>query len=100
MDFKAEEIELPVNYHDTHYTKRRLVREEYVRRQGGRCCYCDCPLSEDPSNEVMAKTVTPDLYPPNFFKYPVHLHHSHETGLTIGAVHARCNAVLWEYEGE
>jgi hypothetical protein len=30
----------------------------------------------------------------------VHLHHSHETGMTIGAVHARCNAVLWQYHGE
>lgn len=32
--------------------------------------------------------------------YPVHLHHDHKTGLTIGAVHAKCNAVLWQYYGE
>jgi hypothetical protein len=28
------------------------------------------------------------------------LHHCHQTGLTIGAVHAKCNAVLWQYHGE
>jgi hypothetical protein len=31
--------------------------------------------------------------------HPVHLQHSHVTGLTEGAVHAFCNAVLWQYEG-
>ena len=40
------------------------------------------------------------LFPESFFKYPVHLHHSHDTGKTIGAVHAYCNAVLWEYYGQ
>jgi hypothetical protein len=40
------------------------------------------------------------LFPELFLKYPVHLHHSHVTGLTIGAVHAYCNAVLWVYHDE
>ncbi|AGI61771.1 hypothetical protein VCO139_0016 [Vibrio phage VCO139] len=40
------------------------------------------------------------LFPKNMFQYPIHLHHDHNTGMTIGAVHARCNAVLWEYYGE
>jgi hypothetical protein len=32
-------------------------------------------------------------------KSPIHLQHDHDTGLTEGAVHAYCNAVLWQYEG-
>ena len=48
----------------------------------------------------MRMYITNSLFPPNFFKWPVHLHHSHDTGMTIGAVHARCNAVLWQYHGE
>ena len=41
-----------------------------------------------------------ELFPKNFFDHPIHLHHDHETGMTIGAVHAQCNAVLWQYHGE
>jgi hypothetical protein len=40
------------------------------------------------------------LFPKNFLKWPVHLHHSHDTGMTIGAVHSYCNAVLWQYHNE
>ena len=36
----------------------------------------------------------------NFFKWPVHLHHCHDTGMTTGAVHCYCNAVLWQYPGK
>lgn len=32
-------------------------------------------------------------------RYPVHLQHNHDTGMTEGAVHARCNAVMWQYLG-
>jgi hypothetical protein len=39
------------------------------------------------------------LFPPNFLKYPVHLQHNHDTDMTEGAVHARCNAVMWQYHG-
>ena len=39
------------------------------------------------------------IFPENFFDHSIHLHHDHDTGMTIGAVHAHCNAVLWEYEG-
>lgn len=93
-------MKLPVNYNETHYTERRLVREEYVRLQEGRCCHCGELLNGNPSVEITSKKVTKGLFPPNFFKWPVHLHHSHDTGMTIGAVHNYCNAVLWEYHGE
>ena len=100
MNFTKDEITIPVIYHDVHWTKRKLIREKYIEVQNGLCNYCGMPLSEQPSNEVLAKPVDETLYPENFFKHPIHLHHDHDTGLTIGAVHCYCNAVLWEYEGE
>lgn len=91
---------LPVNYNAIHYTERKKVREEYARRQKGSCHYCCAPLDGHPTDDVLAKPVTKGKFPGNFFKWPVHLHHNHVTGMTIGAVHNYCNAVLWEYENE
>lgn len=93
-------MELPVNYEEMHWSKRKLVREEYVRVQKGLCQHCGEPLSGEPSKEVRSKPVNERLFPTGFFKWPVHLHHSHKDGMTIGAVHCHCNAVLWEYNGE
>lgn len=100
MSNKENGFELPVKYHDLHWSKRRIVREQYIEEQDGSCYHCGRPLDEKPSSEIMELSVNRDLFPPNFFKHPVHLHHDHDTGLTIGAVHARCNAVLWQYHGE
>jgi len=93
-------MDLPVNYNETHYTERRKVREEYVNLQRGKCCHCDYLLIGQPSPSIRSKVINRKLFPANFFKYPVHLHHNHDTGLTIGAVHNYCNAVLWQYHGE
>jgi len=80
--------------------ERRLVREEYIRVQEGLCYHCKEPLNGEASEDVMSKQINENLFPPRFLDWPVHLHHSHVTGMTIGAVHARCNAVLWQYHGE
>jgi hypothetical protein len=48
---------------------------------------------------VTSKPINWKLFPENFLMYPVHLQHDHNTNLTEGAVHAYCNAVLWQYEG-
>jgi hypothetical protein len=93
-------MELPVNYNEAKGKQRRLVREEYTRIQDGNCCHCKNPLLGEPSKNVMSKTINKKLFPTGFFSNPVHLHHSHTTGMTIGAVHAVCNAVLWQYHGE
>jgi len=93
-------MELPVKYSTLSAYKRRKVREAYIARQGGKCYYCGEPLDDLPSEFVMRLEIHPNRYPKGFFKTPVHLHHNHDTDLTIGAVHAGCNAVLWEYEGE
>lgn len=93
-------MDLPVNYENTHYTDRRLVREEYAQRQHGKCFHCDAMLVGPPSDEMLDQDVDESLFPKGFFDWPVHLHHSHEDGMTIGAVHAYCNAVLWQHHGE
>lgn len=96
----TQEIKLPTKYTQLSREGRRLIREEYVHRQDGLCYHCQCSLDGEPSENIKLLVITKKLFPPNFFKYPVHLHHSHETGMTIGAVHAYCNAVLWEYFNE
>ena len=93
-------MELPINYETSHFTVRKLAREAYVQLQGGCCCHCKAPLSGQPSAGVSSKKVNKRLFPKSFFKWPVHLHHNRSTGLTIGAVHGYCNAVLWQYYGE
>jgi len=92
--------DLPVDYTKLTPYERREVRENYIAQQDGNCSHCGEPLHEQPSESVMRKKVSTSLFPTNFFKWPVHLHHSHKTGMTIGAVHCYCNAVLWQHHGE
>ncbi len=93
-------MKLPVNYEALTPQERRGVREEYVRLQDGKCSHCGNPLNGKATGEVMRKWINTRLFPENFFRWPVHLHHDHCTGLTVGAVHCHCNAVLWQYHGE
>ena len=91
---------LPTDYRLLTQPDRRAVREEYARRQGGNCAHCARPLLGPAHESALAMRVNARLFPPNFFKWPVHLHHCHKTGMTIGAVHNHCNAVLWQHHGE
>lgn len=93
-------MKLPVLYNALEPTEKRKVREEYIRLQEGKCYYCKESLDSGAPIEVISLPIIEKVFPPNFFHFPVHLHHSHETGLTLGAVHCYCNAVLWQYHGE
>lgn len=93
------EFNLPVDYRKLTIHERRRVREQYTVLQKGLCRYCHAALADEPPAHIKAKRVNWSLFPPNFLKYPHHLHHDHRTGLTIGTVHALCNAVSWCYEG-
>ena len=93
-------MKLPVNYDNLTWQQRGVVREQYIVEQKGFCYHCKSCLKQPPPDFITEKKIHWDLFPPNFLKYPVHLHHCHTTGLTIGAVHSYCNAVLWEYYGE
>lgn len=89
---------LPALYDLLTPAERRLVRQEYVRKQNGKCWYCSAMLCEEPAAEVKIKSVDYKLFPEGFFNHPTHLHHDKQTGLTIGAVHAYCNAASFQYE--
>lgn len=93
-------MKLPIKYNELDYKEKQKVRQAYIELQKGLCYHCREPLVEEPNETVRNLKINVKLFPENFFKYPVHLHHSHETGLTIGAVHCKCNSVLWQYLGE
>jgi hypothetical protein len=93
-------MKLPINYEKINQQQRRIVRLEYIDRQNGLCAHCNNSLSGNPSHDVLCHIINENLFLPYFFKWPVHLHHNRQTGMTIGAVHSDCNAVLWEYYGE
>ena len=101
MSKEKQSIELPVDYTTLDWRKgeTRAVREEYVRRQAGRCFWCECPLDQDPPEDVTKKSIDWTLFPDNFLRHPVHLQHDHYTNMTEGSVHAYCNAVMWQYHG-
>ena len=90
-------MDLPVNYNETPSKQRKVVREEYIKIQKGLCYHCELPLNESPAP---TKPIDASLFPKGFFIHPVHLHHSHDTGMTLGAVHSKCNAELWQWYGE
>lgn len=100
LDFREPPIKLPAVYDQLTPEQRKRVRETYAKKQKGRCYHCKQPLEHKPPERITKLPLIRVTYPPDFFKWPVHLHHNHETGLTIGAVHAYCNAVLYEYHGE
>lgn len=90
---------LPVDYTKLSWEERKEVRELYIEAQEGRCYYCKEQLKDLPLTSVLQKTIKLELFPEGFFDHPIHLQHNHRTGMTEGAVHAYCNAVLWQYEG-
>lgn len=89
-----------VNYTRLNAAQRKEVRLQYVEHQKGLCSHCGFDLRGPASGEVLKHKIDKSLFPFGFFNNGVHLHHSHVTGMTIGAVHARCNAYLWQYLGE
>lgn len=86
---------LPEPYSGLDGSRRRALRERYVRAQDGLCFFCHAPLTGPPTGEFESFPVDWSLFPPDFLRHPVHLQHCHVTDLTEGAVHARCNAVAW-----
>jgi hypothetical protein len=95
-----EEIKLPINYQSIHWSERKAIREEYARIQGNLCYHCKEPLNGPPAVEITNMWIDKELFPKGFFDWPIHLHHDHNTDMTVGTVHCHCNAVLWQYHGE
>jgi hypothetical protein len=93
-------MKLPTNYENLTQNGRRAARTQYVKQQNGLCHYCKSPLEEPVPDAILAKKINWKKFPEGFLKYPIHLHHNHFTVMTIGAVHAYCNAILWVYHDE
>jgi hypothetical protein len=86
----------PSNYNEMNSFQRKICREEYIIEQNGKCYHCKSDLKESPPKDILDIKIKHSLFPESFFKYPLHLHHDHKTGMTIGTVHNLCNAVLWQ----
>ena len=100
---ERKEMLLPAHYVSLNQREKKTVREEYISRQRGLCWRCLAPLLSPPSQDILGKPINWSLFPggrEGFLRYPVHLHHDHTSGFTLGAVHAQCNAFLWQYEGQ
>lgn len=93
------DYKLPTFYSRIDPKTRREIREQYVREQGGLCYWCKQPLKGPAAKHITEKKINWLLFPPRFLKHPVHLQHNHSSDLTEGAVHAICNAVMWQYHG-
>lgn len=92
-------MKLPVNYNKLTRKARKGVRIEYIKLQDNKCYWCKESLDTNPTKEVQEATIDLTLFPPHFLDHPIHLQHCHNTHMTEGAVHARCNAVMWQYHG-
>lgn len=95
-------MELPTKYSKLDWRKgeKRLVRELYIQLQNNLCYYCKESLSNTPPKNITDKSINWNLFPKGFLNHPIHLQHNHKTDMTEGAVHAYCNAVLWQYENK
>lgn len=91
---------LPQDYRALTQPQRREVRLQYIQEQRGYCIHCKVPLTDPAPSGIVNSGIDRSLFPASFFDHPIHLHHNHTTGLTIGAVHCHCNAALWQFHGE
>jgi len=90
---------ISVKYNTLNNRQKKALREEYIREQNYKCFYCKEDLRQPPPKRITDLKINLTLFPPNFLGNPIHLQHNHTTDLTEGAVHAYCNAIMWEYEG-
>lgn len=94
---KEEKKKLPVDYTLLNWQERREVREAYIKEQNNKCFWCKADLNKEAPKKITTKKIDWSFFPKNFLQYPIHLQHNHDTGMTEGAVHNYCNAVMWQY---
>ena len=92
-------IKLPTDYTKLNGRTRQLVRNKYCQLQDWLCFYCEHDLQKSPPSFITEKKIHWEFFPEHFLKNPIHLQHDHDTDMTEGAVHAYCNAVMWQYDG-
>jgi len=92
-------MKLPIDYTKLNPAERREAREQYIKLQEGKCYFCKAELNKEAPKKITSKKIVWSCFPKNFLQYPIHLQHNHDTGMTEGAVHNYCNAVMWQYYG-
>jgi hypothetical protein len=93
---------LPVDYTKLSQKEKRAVREQYIKEQNNLCMFCKENLFADPPESITNKPIDWRAFPGGkygFLKNSIHLQHCHNSNLTEGAVHAYCNATMWQYYG-
>jgi len=95
-----KQYSLPTQYKNIPANEKWIVRQQYVEQQKGMCMYCNSNLNSEPPNSILNKKIDWNRFPDNFRKSSIHLQHCHKTGMTEGAVHMYCNAVMWQYENK
>lgn len=93
------EYKLPIDYTTLTPQQRKEVRLQYIKEQNNKCYYCKESLSQGAPQRIVSKPINWNLFPQGFLNSPIHLQHCHKTNMTEGAVHAYCNAVMWQYDG-
>lgn len=92
-------MELPTDYTKLKPKEKKEVRLKYIQEQNNLCMYCGETLDSVAPIRITNMPINWRLFPQGFLQNPIHLQHNHNTNMTEGAVHAYCNAVLWQYEG-
>lgn len=90
-------MKLPAEYDKLTAKQRRQAKIEYIVLQNKKCWYCRGNLYAPPPENILKFRIDLKWFPEGFLDTPIHLQHDHSSGLTEGAVHAYCNAVLWQY---
>lgn len=105
-------LTLPMPYDELrrNWRKKRFVRDAYRAFQDDACCICggllapygDAPKKTRENLEILEAVIGKGeaINLSKLQRWPTHLHHNHETGLTVGAAHGACNIWLWISEGK
>lgn len=100
LNYKSSLVySLPISYNSLSKSQRREVRQQYIQKQNHKCFCCGESLYKNPPRRITKHSINWKLFPYGFLNHTIHLQHNHKSGLTEGAVHAYCNAYLWQYKG-
>lgn len=84
-------LELPTKYSSLTGERKSAVKEAYICLQRDRCWLCGDDLYDPPKFLVENPNYMPLCGNQLAEHSPLHLHHDHKTGLTLGVTHAECN---------
>jgi len=86
-------LELPIKYSSLSGERLSAVKEAYTCLQRERCWLCGNNLWDLPKY-IVENPKLMGLCGNQLAEHsPLHLHHDHDTGLTLGVTHAECNII-------